>query len=219
MKYYTKNWYKKLQISSFLMFPETKQEWDDKISFYKDNDIDIKNIYKENLEEIKDDLLKFLPEFFHVYINNGTINSEYPSACLKTKIDEWIKEFNNENEKNHKEYNKHYNSIKNSLPKNVVKICEKNLHDSVVKSFEYVSNDVFVITLDTDNTFEYTKDIKITFTGVKDLIIPEKFKNLCCIYNELYITEDGFELDILLDSPLSEFKICAENLFIEEISK
>ena len=31
------------------------------------------------IEAIKDDLLEFLPKFFHGYINKGTINSEYPS--------------------------------------------------------------------------------------------------------------------------------------------
>ncbi|MDQ0163460.1 DUF4085 family protein [Aeribacillus alveayuensis] len=44
MKFFTKDWYKEMQIHGFLVFPETKEEWDGTIACYKEEGIDKKVI-------------------------------------------------------------------------------------------------------------------------------------------------------------------------------
>lgn len=39
----------------------------------------------------------------------------------------------------------------------------------------------------------------------------------CWIYDEVYLTETGFELHVLFDAPLLEFIISAENAAVEAI--
>lgn len=41
--------------------------------------MDYKQSLREDAEEKKEDLLKFLPKSLHPYIHDNTINSEYPS--------------------------------------------------------------------------------------------------------------------------------------------
>ncbi|ALC83504.1 MULTISPECIES: DUF4085 family protein [Bacillus] len=58
MKYFTIDWYKEMHVSGFLVFPETKEEWNESIEFW----IAYKKNHKEDLKSRKNDLLKFLPE-------------------------------------------------------------------------------------------------------------------------------------------------------------
>ena len=62
-----------MQVLEFVSFIESIKEW---------SEMDIQSL-KEEIEERKIDLLKFLPESIYSIIQN-TINSEYPSGELKT---------------------------------------------------------------------------------------------------------------------------------------
>lgn len=73
LKYFTREWYKKMQVLEFVSFIESIKEW---------SEMDIQSL-KEEIEERKIDLLKFLPESIYSIIQNITINSEYPSGELK----------------------------------------------------------------------------------------------------------------------------------------
>lgn len=110
--------------------------------------IDYKQNFKENLEHIKSDLLQFLPEFFHPSIHHGTLNSEFPSAELRNKAEQWQNDYEQRMKELYQKYHVHFESIKGMLPKNVVQLHENSLHDAKVKSFEYPSKDTFVMTLD-----------------------------------------------------------------------
>lgn len=218
LKYYTKDWYKEMQVFGFLSFPETKEEWEETIDFYTSEGIDYKENFREDLESRKSDLLRFLPVSFHPYILNGTLNSEYPSKELRKIAEQWQKEYTHRMEKLDEEYLNHYKSIKDKLPKNVVKLHEDSLHDANVKSYNSPSKDTFIMILDCRGGFHYFTDIKLTFTGVKELNLPEGFEGAYWLYDEVYSTKEGFELRVLFDCPFSEVKIKAENVLIETLN-
>lgn len=165
-----------MQVFGFLVFPDSKVDWEESINYYESEDIDYKQNFKEDLESRKSDLLKFLPEFFHPYIHDGTLNSEFPSAELRKEAEQWQKVYNQRMEELDKKYFLHYDSIKDQLPKNVVQLLENSLHDATVKSFEYPSKDTFVMTTDCRGGFHYFTDVKLTFTGVEELLVPENFE-------------------------------------------
>lgn len=217
MRYFTKDLYKKMQVSGFLTFPETKIEWDEEIELYKTEGLDFKKIYEDSVISIKEDLLTFLPSSIYPYINNGKIKSEYPSEYLKIEIEKWVKEFEEEVNLIEKQYNKQYNSIKHKLPQNIIQISEISLHDSVVESIESIDENSIVMTLNSENTVDYRGQVRLRFNGIKYICSYADLENACWVYNEVYITDNGFELNILFDCPLYEFKIIAEDILIEQL--
>ena len=76
LKYFTKDWYKEMQISGFVKFIESIEEWEE-----------VEQEYIQSLKEGR--LLNFLPETLHPYIHNNTINSECPLNELKKLLLEW----------------------------------------------------------------------------------------------------------------------------------
>ncbi|MCU5425331.1 DUF4085 domain-containing protein, partial [Bacillus tropicus] len=93
MKYFNKDWYKEMQVSGFLNFPETIEEWEEMLRESEKVGMDYKQSLREDVEEKKEDLLKFLPKSLHPYIHDNTINSEYPSAKLKKLMLEWNEDY------------------------------------------------------------------------------------------------------------------------------
>ncbi|KJS13045.1 MAG: hypothetical protein VR67_05915 [Peptococcaceae bacterium BRH_c8a] len=217
MIYFTKDWCREMQVTSFLAFPETKEEWDNNLEHFKTMGLDYKKLYKQDLIAHKVDLLKFLPESFHPYIYNETLNSEYPSPELKKMAEQWREDYLERINAVANEYNQYYNSIKETLPENAVRLHENSLHDASVLSFAAPSRDTFEIILDCRGGFHYFTDIKLTFVGVKELSVPDKLEGTYWLYNEVYATKEGFELHVLFH-PLTEFTIVAESVFIDELN-
>jgi len=205
-----------MQVTSFLAFPETKEEWDKNLGYFRAEGRDYQKICKQNLAAHKNDLLKFLPESFHPYIYNETINSEYPSPELRKMAKQWREEYLGRINAVANEYNQYYNSIKETLPENAVRLHENSLHDARVLSFAAPSKGTFEMVLDCRGGFHYFTDIKLTFVGVKELSVPDKLEGTYWLYNEVYATKEGFELHVLFH-PLTELTIAAESVFIDEL--
>ena len=66
MNYFTIDWYKEMQVYGFLTFPDTREDWEENIAYYKSEGIDYKANFQSEIEERKEDLLRFLPAAFHV---------------------------------------------------------------------------------------------------------------------------------------------------------
>ncbi|MGO4545317.1 DUF4085 family protein [Paenibacillus sp. 2TAB23] len=218
MKYFTKELYEEMQIRGYLIFPETKKDWEDDIAWYVSENLNFEEICRCNLEDKKEDLLKYLPEFFHSYIQDGTINSQFPSDELRKMADRWKMEYDERTKAIGVTYRKYYDSIKGSLPEYVIQLIEKSLHDAQVTLIEIPSKDTFIMTLNCRGGYHYLTDVRLTFTGVENIKPTKISAGSCWLYDEVYLTETGFELHVLLDGPLMEFTISAENVSIEIIS-
>ncbi|HHQ1470683.1 TPA: DUF4085 family protein [Bacillus anthracis] len=215
MKYFNKDWYKEMQVSGFLNFSETVEEWEEMLRESEKIGMDYKQSLREDAEEKKEDLLKFLPKSLHPYIHDNTINSEYPSEKLKKLMLEWTEDYEKRMDDLEQAYKDNYNSIKERLAQNVVQLYEYSLHDSLVTSVERRSKDTIIITLDCSGTFNEFDKLKVTFTGVSKCSIPENFEGAWWLCHEIDLAEDGFELGVLFDCPFEEVMICAKNVLLE----
>ncbi|RNF38122.1 DUF4085 family protein [Planococcus salinus] len=215
MKYFTKEWYDEMQVSGFLAFHETVEEWEEELAYYKEEGIDYEEINRRNLEDIRADLLKFLPEPFYPYIQDGTISTGFPSLELREMAKQWEREHEARLEALGDEYSRHYDSIKNRLPAGAIQLMEQSLHDATVISVEKAQEEMLIIKLDCSGGFHYFTDIQLTFTGVTEADIPTEFAGAWWLYNEIYLTEHGFELHVLFDSPMVEAKIIAQDVTIK----
>ncbi|OKP89300.1 hypothetical protein A3842_04230 [Paenibacillus sp. P3E] len=215
MKYFTREWYEEMQVSGFLVFHETEEDWEQDVAWYNSEGLDFEEIRRYDLENRKNDLLKFLPESFHPYIQDGTINSRFPSDKLRTMTEQWRMEYDRRMSIIGNEYRNYYLSIKDSLPENVVQLYENSLHDAKVTSLEIPSENILIMTLDCRGSYYYQTDIKVTFTGVKSLELQDLSVGSYWLYNEVYSNEAGFQLNVLFDGPLVEFTLTADNVIIE----
>lgn len=129
--------------------------------------------------------------------------------------EQWRSEYDKRMSMIWNDYRGYYLSIKDLLPEKVVQLCEKSLHDAKVTSIEIPSTDIFIMNLDCRGGYHYQTDIKVTFTGVKCLQPLDLSAGSYWLYNEVYSTEAGFELNVLFDSPLVEFTVTADNVMIE----
>ncbi|WP_337103324.1 DUF4085 domain-containing protein [Paenibacillus sp. YIM B09110] len=218
MKYFTKEWYEEAQIRSFLIYHETEKDWEDDIAWYESEGLNFKEICKNSLEYSRADLLKYLPAFFHPSIQDGTLKSQFPSEELRKMADQWLLEYDKREKAKGITYRNYYNSIKKSLPESVIQLYEKSLHDARVTSIEKPLKDTVIMTLDCRGGYHYLTDIRLTFTGVQQIDPTNLSVGSGWLYDEVYFTETGFELHVLLDGPLMEFTISAENVTIEVIS-
>ncbi|MES9665146.1 hypothetical protein COK06_24315 [Bacillus cereus] len=209
MKYFTRDWYKEMQLSGFVHFIESIEEW-------KEIDPDYLQSLKDEVEERKEDLLNYLPETLHSYFYNNTIDSEYPPNELKKLLLEWTADYEKRMTQLDQSYLEYFNSIKKKLPSNVVQLHEFSLHDSVIKVVKCKSEDTLSIVLDCTGTFSDFNKLQVSFTGVTKCSIPENFEGAWWLYHEIELTEDGFELGVLFDCPFREVTICATNLLLEK---
>ncbi len=204
-----------MQVSGFLNFSETVEEWEEMLRESEKIGMDHKQSLREDAEEKKEDLLKFLPKSLHPYIHDNTINSEYPSEKLKKLMPEWTEDYEKRMDDLEQAYKDNYNSIKERLAQNVVQLHEYSLHDSQVTSVERRSKDTIIITLDCSGTFNEFDKLRVTFTGVSKCSIPENFEGAWWLCHEIDLAEDGFELGVLFDFPFEEVMICAKNVLLE----
>lgn len=96
-----------------------------------------------------------------------------------------------------------------------MRLCEKSLHDAIVKSYEILANDIFILTMDCSDALNYTRDLKLKFTGVRNLTFPKDFNGAWWLYEEIYLTSIGFQFNVLFSDPLFEFSISANDVSIE----
>ncbi|RLQ91288.1 DUF4085 family protein [Planomicrobium sp. Y74] len=217
MKYFTKDWYDEMQVSGFLTFPETEEQWEEDQAGYREQGIDPAEVHRRELEDKKENLLKFLPESFHPYIYDGTINSRYPTPELLEMAGKWEADYEARFDALLDDYSRHYESIKESLPPGAIQLTEKSLHDCVVKRVDRPSDDELVLLIDCSSGFHYFKDVEVKFTEVSDSLIPEDITGAWWLYNEIYLSGDCVELHVLFDTPITEVTIICKDIQIEEL--
>ncbi|EJR63151.1 hypothetical protein IIO_02248 [Bacillus cereus VD115] len=207
MKYFTKDWYKEMQIAGFVHFIESIEE-------RKDIDPDYIQSLKDEVEERKEDLLHYLPETLHPYFHNNMFDSVYLPNELKKLLLEWTADYEVRMAQLDQSYLKHFNSIKKKLPSHVAQLHEMSLHDSVIKVVKRKSEDTLSIVLDCSGTFSEFDKLEVTFIGVTKCSMPESFESAWWLYHEIALTEDGFELGVLFDCPFREVTICAADVLL-----
>ena len=217
MKYFTKDWYDEMQVAGFLVLPETEEDWEEELDYYREEGKDFWELNLRNLDDMRESLMRYLPETFHPYIHDGTLVTEFPTSKLRMLVNRWERDYERRMEKLDEEYQQHFESIKAELPSNAVELVENGLHDAVVLSVERPSDDQLVLTLDCSGGFHYFTDVRFIFEGVTFSDVPADFKGAWWLYDEIYKTEDGFELHTLFDCPMTETVIRVRDVKIEPL--
>ncbi len=213
VKYWTKEWYEEMQLVGFLVFPETREEWEEINGYYQAEGIDYLQMEKASVEGRKEMLLQHLPDFFHSYIHDGTLKTVFPSAELREMAKQWRQDYEERMRALALSYRSYYDSIRSQLPSGAVKLHEQSLHDARILSGRRTAADTLVLELDCRGAFHYMTNIRVTFSGVAHAELPN-LEEQWWLYDELNAVDGGFELRVLLSS-LDSFAISAADVTIE----
>lgn len=217
---YTKSWFREMQVAGYLVFHETREDWEEDIAWYLSEGRDYWAEARSNLEYYKNDLLEFLPEPFHPYIHDGSLGVKFPSTELRAMAKQWKQDYEERNRRQMAAYRANLLAIRDTLPATVVQLCDRPPHDVKVVSFHPPKDGEFSMILDgSGNLHPFASPVaQLTFSGVRSWEATDFHEGSVWIYSEVYAKEQGqFELHILLDSPLGELTVTAENLEIENL--
>lgn len=132
---------------------------------------------------------------------------------------QWGREYDERMQALFREYRNGFEAIKHELPEGAVQLVEKSLHDARVISYTMASEGVLEMILDCGGAMHYQCEIKLTFSGVSGLRLPEPLEKKDWLYDEIYAVEQGFELRVLMASPPSELRITAQDVSIEMLGE
>ncbi|MBB6635079.1 DUF4085 family protein [Cohnella thailandensis] len=214
MKYFTKEWYRESQVYGFLVFHETMEDWEEDITWHTREGLDFEERQRNDLERRKPDLLEFLPESFHPYIEDASIRLQYPTPELREMAAIWREDYSTRSKRLWEERRTSYQAIRGFLPDSAVQLYEKSLHDARVLSVERPSESELVLSLDCGGCMHYYTEVKLTFIGGSPPF-PDIPVGGFWLYEEIDKTDDGFELRVLFDFPLTEATIRARDVRIE----
>lgn len=219
MKFFTKAWYEEMQVAGYMVFPETEQDWLEDVAWHEAEGISFEDRAKEELEYRKESLLKYLPDYFHASICDGTIKSAYPAPEFLERARQWRSDYDARAQALFKEYRSGYDAMKDRLPVQTVQLVENTLHDARVVSYAMPEEGVAEIILDCSGGYYYQCDIRLRFTGVSRISLPEPLAGKYWLYDEIYALEQGFELGVLMSYPPGELIITAQNVSIEMLGE
>ncbi|MDQ0428543.1 hypothetical protein QOZ98_001369 [Planomicrobium stackebrandtii] len=217
MKHFTKDWYDEMQVSGFLALHESEEDWEEELEYYRKEGENLRELNLRNLDDMRKNLLRYLPDTFLPYIHDGTLVTEYPTPELRMLVNRWERDYERRMEELNDRYRQHFESIKAELPPAAVELAENGLHDAVVLSVERPSEGQLVLTLDCSGGFHYFTDVRLTFEGVTYSNVPADFKGAWWLYDEIYKMDGGFELHTLFDTPMTETVIRARDVKIEPL--
>src|SRR5690606_13843011 len=132
----TKEAWEKFLIGHSLVIPETDEEWSEIINEAKEEGENLLERLREELEEIKDDLLRFIPDRFIPYIEDGTINQPSLPKTIREDILKWQEQLNREFEQVLEAAAQNTQNAVRFLPEDVQEVFSESMHDAVLDRVE-----------------------------------------------------------------------------------
>lgn len=225
MKFITKEFYEIAQVKSYLNYDlDDELSLEERANLSKELGLDYDAIDRENFANIRQYLLKYLPDSLKYSVYDESImNSNKPSVDFLDKIEEWKGSNSSYRDWYYafKAYNQHYKRIEKQLPKRMKREIKKHdFHDARIVSVDKSRSDRLIIELDS----YFTKGkCFVNFNGIKQIEMPEGIVGYWWLYDEVYLSSSGnFDFQVLLDScitdkylDLHEFRVIADEFFIK----
>lgn len=209
-------WYLSLQKKKdaepahMLPIKETDEEWERDLQIAKEEGIDLAAELREWLDEVRDQLLQELPEKFHPYIHNHTLNTQDLPKTVREEYLAWTESL----DQTFREVLQSAHEMKKQalpyLPQNTQDVYSDSLHDAQIQMFER-DNESLAIMLNTSGGFTSKAIVILKFISIQQEI-GQLEKGSYYIYDELQKTEDGFALRVIWECPEVEWTIYCKTI-------
>ncbi|MEH7252300.1 DUF4085 family protein [Neobacillus niacini] len=200
---------------TILPIHESDEDWEHALRDAKEEGEDLIARLKEELEEVKDELLRILPNRFIHYVDNGTLNQPSLPKTVREDYLQWVQEAYKKFEQI---LDAAYENTKQSvtfLSSAVQDVFAESLHDSTIERIER-EGDTLHLYINTDGGFSSKSHVHFIFQNVTAEKTDEPIQvGQWLIYYELQKTVDGFAFRVLFDCPDSEWTITMKSMDAE----
>lgn len=212
MRFFTKEWNRRMQDAHLLTIPESDEEWEDFIRGFEEEGENVYDYLNDELESVKDELLLILPDEFHPYVLNGTINKPELEKSVRERLVNWQREETEKYERVMEEASQYMETIRGRLPRRLVEIVEDGLHDAQVQ-YVHRMNDSLRITLNGSGSFSKGQGIVIEIEGkIEEKSEETLHPGMYWLYEEADVDDEGFRLGVLFDG--GEWEVVAKDFAI-----
>ncbi|MFN7249490.1 MAG: DUF4085 family protein [Anaerobacillus sp.] len=197
---------------NLLPIHESDSDWELAIREAKEENEDLFSRLKEELEEVKEELLQVLPCRFIPYLENGTLNQPTLPKTVREDYLRWMREADKEFEQI---LDAAYECKKQAVPflsTAAQNIFAESLHDSTIQRIER-EGDTLLLYINTVGGFSSISLIHFIFKGVtsEETDVPLQVGQWF-IYDELQKNDDGFAYRVLYECPESQWTITMREL-------
>lgn len=197
---------------NLLPIHESDDEWEIVIREAKEEGGDLAASLREELEEVKGELLDILPSRFIPYVEDGSLNQPTLPKAVRADYLQWMQEADKEFEDMLDAASENTQQAITYLSNSVQAVMEESLHDAVIERIEQVGETIHLY-LNTDGGFSTKSLIHLEFEGVKNEVSDVSIQvEQWLIYYELQKRSEGFAFRALFDSPQAEWTIKMENM-------
>ncbi len=211
----TKQAKEKFSKCNILPIPETDEEWEITLREAEEEGEDLISHLKEELEEMKEELLQILPSRFIPYVENGTLNQPTLQKSVRDDYLQWIHEASKEIEQVLDAAHSQTEKAVTYLSDSVQGVFEESLHDSTIERIKR-EGDILHLYINTDGGFSSKALIHLIFENVMTEESDDSLEvGHWIVYYELQKTVDGFAFRVLFDCPDAEWTISMKNLDAE----
>ncbi|WP_456276664.1 DUF4085 family protein [Bacillus sp. AK128] len=197
---------------NLLPIPETDQEWEILLREAEEEGEDLISRLKEELNEVKGELLHVLPNRFIPYLENGTLTGPTLPRTVRDDYLQWMRVADKEFEQILDAAYKRTQQTLPFLPTAVQEVFTQSLHDSTIERI-IRDGDTLHLYVNTDGGFSSKSLIHFIFKGVTSEETDEPIQvGQWFIYDELQKTENGFAFRVLFECPESQWTISMKEL-------
>lgn len=208
----TKEVKEKFSKCHLLPIHESDDDWKMAIREAKAEGEDLFTRLKEELEEVKEELLHVLPSRFITYVENGTLNQPTLPRTVREDYLQWMQDSAKEFEQILDAAYEQTQQAVAYLPNEVQDVFAESLHDSIIERMER-EGDTLHLYINTDGGFSTKSHIHLIF---QDVIMEESDEPLQVgqwfIYYELQKTDNGFAFRVLFDCPDAKWTITMKRM-------
>jgi len=202
----------KFEKCNLLPIHETDEEWEMVVRDAELDGEDLSARLRDELEEVKEELLQVLPKRFIPYLENGTLNQFTLPKEIREDYLGWINQVSLEFEQKLDAAHGNTQYAVTYLPINIQEIFKESLHDATIERIERDGQTLHLY-INTDGGFTTKSIIHLQF---KNIITEETNVPLqtgqWLIYYELQKTEEGFAFRVLFDVPDAEWTITMKDM-------
>ncbi|MEH7235639.1 DUF4085 family protein [Bacillus sp. JJ1562] len=208
----TKQAKEKFSKCNTLPIHESDEDWEYSLREAKEEGEDIFSRLKEELEEVKEELLQILPERFIQYVKNGTLNLPTLPKSVRDDYLQWMHESDTEFEQILDAAHEQTANAVTFLSDAVQDVFAESLHDSTIERIEREGNTLHLY-INTDGGFSSKAHIHFIFENVLTEESDEPLEvGHWIVYYELQKTDDGFAFRVLFECPETEWTISMKSL-------
>ena len=204
----------KVKFRKYNLLPihESDHDWELALREAKEEGEDLFTRLKEELDEVKEELLHVLPSRFIPYLENDTLNQPTLPKTIREDYLQWMREAGREFEQ---VLDAAFERTKQAIPflsTAVQDVFAESLHDSTIERIER-EGDTLHLYVNTDGGFSSKSLIHFIFKGVIAEVTDVPIQvGQWLIYDELQKTDDGFAFRVLFECPENQWTIAMKEL-------